>query len=318
MTTTVEDYRALGHALAVPISDEQLWEVTAGFLAAGLDLGERVVYFDDGSVERVLERMTDDGVAVGPPLRDGRFTVVPGEVTRATLTGSTADLGASVQRTIDDALTAGFPAVRFCGQLQSGLRRTGEASLVDCDRVIDEAVRDRPARVLCLYDRVRFPDEVVESMRAVHTTEVVTPAVYDDGLLRITSTGVGSARVAGEVDHSNRPRIRKLLEAALDTALRSPDAPADIGLDLSSLRFLDVAGAVGLVHAAEEFPSAHRLVLTGVRPRVQRVLDRCGAPFAGQLVVHPHPGPLDRNAATAAATAAAGGASDAPDRSDAG
>jgi hypothetical protein len=54
---------------------------------------------------------------------------------------------------------------------------------------------------------------------------------------------------------------------------------------MSSLRFLDVAGAVGLVHAAEEFPDAHRLILTGVRPRVQRVLDRCGAPFATQLVV---------------------------------
>ena len=49
-----------------------------------------------------------------------------------------------------------------------------------------------------------------------------------------------------------------------------------------------MAGAVGLVHAAEEFPSTHRLMLTGVRPRVARVLDRCGAPFAEQLVVTPY------------------------------
>jgi anti-anti-sigma factor len=93
--------------------------------------------------------------------------------------------------------------------------------------------------------------------------------------------------VAGEVDHSNHGRIRKHLEAALDHALRSPDAPTDITLDLSTLRFLDVASAVNLVHAAEQFPDAHRLVITGVRPRVQRVLDRCGAPFAPQLVVLP-------------------------------
>jgi anti-anti-sigma factor len=89
------------------------------------------------------------------------------------------------------------------------------------------------------------------------------------------------------VDHSNRPRIRRLLETALDQALRSHAGPTDITLDLSSLRFVDVAGAVSLVHAAEEFPSSHRLVLTGVRPRVLRVLDRCGAPFAAQLVVQP-------------------------------
>jgi anti-anti-sigma factor len=153
------------------------------------------------------------------------------------------------------------------------------------DRVLDDVVRDRPAHVLCIYDRSRYPDDVVEAMRAAHRTEVVAPAIYDDGLLRITAVGPGAARVAGEADHSNRARIRKLLEAALDRALRLPDAPTDITLDLSSLRFLDVAGAVGLVHAAEEFPNAHRLVLTGVRPGVQRVLDRCGAPFASQLVV---------------------------------
>jgi anti-anti-sigma factor len=161
----------------------------------------------------------------------------------------------------------------------------GGYGMADYDRVIEEVVRDRPAHVLCIYDRARYSEEVLEVMRAAHRTEVVAPAIYDDGLLRITAVGPGAARVAGEADHSNRPRIRKLLEAALDQALRRPDAPTDITLDLSSLRFLDVAGAVGLVHAAEEFPSAHRLVLTGVRPRVQRVLDRCGAPFAPQLVV---------------------------------
>jgi hypothetical protein len=44
------------------------------------------------------------------------------------------------------------------------------------------------------------------------------------------------------------------------------------------------------VHAAEEFPEAHRLSLTGVRPGVLRALDRCGAPFAAQLDVTAHLG----------------------------
>jgi anti-anti-sigma factor len=293
MTTTVEDYRSVDHAIAVPVSDEQLWQMTAEFLAAGLARGEQVVYFDDGTCDQVLERMADDGVAVARPLREGRFTVVPAEVTRGALNGSPGEIAATVRSTVDRGLAAGYPAVRVTGQFDHALQRTAPGSMSDYDRIVDELVRDRPARVLCIYDRVRYPEEVVEAMRAVHRTELVAPAIYDDGLLRITATGPGSARVAGEVDHSNRPRIRKLLEAALDKALRSPDAPADITLDLSSLRFLDVAGAVGLVHAAEEFPSAHRLVLTGVRPRVQRVLDRCGAPFAAQLVVRPRTDPPD-------------------------
>jgi anti-anti-sigma factor len=282
MTTTVEDCRSIDHAVAIPVSDEQLWQISAEFLAHGLGRGERVIYFDDGSSERVLERMTDDGVAVAGPLREGQFTIVASD--RHT---SPHEVAEAVRASVDAALAAGYPAVRITGRLTfTAAHAAGEAGVAHFDRVVDAVVRNRPAHVLCIYDRTRYPDEVVEAMRAAHRTEVIAPAIYDDGLLRITAIGPGAARVAGECDHSNRPRIRSFLEAALDRALRQPDAPTDITLDLSSLRFLDVAGAVGLVHAAEEFPDAHRLILTGVRPRVQRVLDRCGAPFATQLVVH--------------------------------
>jgi anti-anti-sigma factor len=281
MTTTVEDCGSVDHAIAVPVSDEQLCQISAEFLAHGLNRGEHVIYFDDGTSDRVLERMTDDGIAVAGPLREGRFTIVPSD--RHT---SPHEVAETVRATVDAALAAGYPAVRITGRLTFVTKHPGsDSGMADYDRVIEEVVRHRPAHVLCIYDRARYPEEVVEAMRAAHSTEVVAPAIYDDGLLRITAIGPGAARVAGECDHSNRPRIRSFLEAALDRALRHPDAPTDITLDLSSLRFLDVAGAVGLVHAAEEFPNAHRLLLTGVRPRIQRVLDRCGAPFATQLVV---------------------------------
>ncbi len=124
----------------------------------------------------------------------------------------------------------------------------------------------RPGRVLCFYDRHRFTDGVIERMRALHRIEIEAPALYDDGLLRVTRLGPFRMRLAGEVDHSNRPVVARMVAATLDDALRSDSAPAALELDLSSLRFLDVAGAVGLVHAAEEFPEAHRLALTGVRP----------------------------------------------------
>ncbi|GAA0924306.1 MEDS domain-containing protein [Pseudonocardia zijingensis] len=279
MTTTVEDCGAVDHAVAVTVSDEQLWQICAEFLAHGLARGEHVVYLDDGTADRVLERMTDDGVEVAAPLREGRFALVPGERHR-----SPREVAEAVRAAVDAGLAAGFPAVRLTGRLTS-MVGDGAHALTAYDRAVEDVVRARPAHVLCVYDRARCPDELVETIRGAHRTEVVAPAIYDDGLLRITSLGPGAARVAGEVDHSNRPRIRSFLESALDRALRLPDAPTDIALDLSSLRFLDVAGAVGLVHAAEEFPDHHRLVLTGVRPRVQRVLDRCGAPFATQLEV---------------------------------
>ena len=133
-------------------------------------------------------------------------------------------------------------------------------SLAECDDVFDDVLPGAPDRgLLCRYDRRRWNERAIDEMRPMHDTELVSPAVYDDNLLRITGTARRPARLAGEVDHSNRPRIRTLLETMLDQALRSHSAPTDITLDLSSLRFLDVAGAVSLVHAAEEFPSTHRL-----------------------------------------------------------
>lgn len=285
MTRTVDDLRSVDHACAVPVSDEQLWEMTAEFVAAGLARGEQVVYFDDSTSAQVLERLADDGVAAAPSIDDGSLAIVPPDATRTALRSPLPALAEIVSATVGTAVKRGYSGVRLTGQLSYALQQAGGVSLAEYDAVLDKVSRELPVRVLCLYDKRRFPEGAIEELRARHHTELVVPAIYDDGLLRITATGWGAVRVAGEVDHSNRPRIRRLLEAALDEALRAHDAPTDITVDLASLRFVDVAGAVNLVHAAEEFPSSHRLVLTRVRPRVQRVLDRCGAPFAAQLVV---------------------------------
>lgn len=294
VTRTVEDIGSVDHACAVPASDEQLWEMTAVFLAAGLSAGEQAVYFDDGTAESVLERMADDRVPVADSIAAGSLAIVPTEATRAVLRSPVAEVQDMVRGTIDGAIGHGYTGVRMTGQLSYALQRAGGVSLHEYDAALDEVVRDRPARLLCFYDRRRFPETDIDELRYQHHTEFVLPTIYDDSLLRITSTGPAAARLAGEVDHSNRPRIRRLLETTLDEALRSHSSPSDITLDLASLRFIDVAGAISLVHAAEEFPSTHRLVLTGVRPRVMRVLDRCGAPFAAQLAVRSRPDVPDR------------------------
>jgi anti-anti-sigma factor len=291
MRTTAVDDRSAAHACAVPVSDEQLWEMTAAFLAAGLRAGEQVVYFDDGTVEAVLDRLVDDRVAIGRPLSDGQLTVVGPERTRAALRAPLRDTAAGLATMIDEALAAGYSGFRWTGQLSYGLQRVGGLWLADYDGVIDAVLAGRAARALCFYDRRRFPDDAITQLRARHRVELDAPSLYDDNLLRVTRVRPFRLRMAGEVDHSNRPVLHRLVASTLDEALRSHDAPAVVEIDLASLRFLDVAGAIAFVHAAEEFPQSHRLVLTAVRPAVLRVLDRCGAPFAAQLEVTAHPGP---------------------------
>ena len=280
---------AVAHSCAVPASDEQLWEMSARFVAEGLAADERVVYFDDGTAWAVLERLADDRVPLRDALAAGQLAIVPAETTRAALSGSVDKARSLVRASIEESLAQGFSGWRMTGQMNHGLRRVGGIGLVEYDAAMAEEFAGRPAKALCLYDRRRYPEPDIEVLRKAHQHEVTAPAVYDDALLRVTTTGPARLRLAGDVDHSNQPLIARLLESTLDEALRVHTAPTDITHELASLRFLDVAGAVSLVHAAEAFPSTHRLVLDGVRQPVLRVLDRCGAPFADQLVVLARP-----------------------------
>ena len=290
MQTTTADTRSAAHACAVPDSDEQLWEMTAAFLGAGITAGEQVLYFDDGTVDAVLERLVDDRVPVRGPLADGQLTVVEAAETRRVLRGPVRDAAVGLATRIDAAVAAGYPGFRVTGQLSHGVGRPDGVLLGDYDTAFEAVIAGRPARLLCLYDRHRFPDDAIAALRDLHRFELDAPALYDDTLLRVTRIAPFHVRLAGEVDHSNRSVLDRLVGSTLDDALRSHVAPSVLEFDLSSLRFLDVAGAVTFVHAAEGFPESHRLALHGVRPAVLRVLDRCGAPFAAQLDITAHPG----------------------------
>ncbi|MBN9108080.1 MAG: MEDS domain-containing protein [Pseudonocardia sp.] len=293
MTRSTRDVSPGDHVCAVPLSEEQLWEVSADFVADGLDRNERVLYFDDGTAEGVLNRLSDDHVAFERPLRTGQLAIVPPEATRAIFHTTLPEARAMMLEHIDGSTAAGYAGFRMTGQMSHGVDRQWPATFVEYDRELDRLVRERGITALCVYDRRRYSDEQIERMRDVHRKELSVPTAYDDGLLRVVRTGPTSARLAGEVDHSNRPAIARLLETTLDDALRSHSAPTDIELNLASLRFIDVASAVSLVHAAEGFPDTHRLVLIDVRPGVLRVLDRCGAPFAAQLTVREFEGSAD-------------------------
>jgi anti-anti-sigma factor len=295
MVRTIGEMTPVDHACAVADSDEHLWEVTAAWLAGGLTAGERVLYFEDRTAAAVLSRLADDRIPVRDVIARGQLVVLPTERTREVLAGSVDQMEQLLDDEIAESGARGWPRLRFTGDTVSALLPTGGADrVVAFERATERVLRRHPStRLLCRYDRRRWNESAIDEMRRMHDTELVSPAVYDDNLLRVTRHGTSTARLAGEVDHSNRLRIRTLLETMLDQTLRSHSSPTDIVLDLSSLRFLDVAGAISAVHAAEEFPSTHRLRLVGVRPRVLRLLERCGAPFAAQLEVEAHPEPGD-------------------------
>jgi anti-anti-sigma regulatory factor len=293
MTGTVEDMCAVRHACLVPVSTEHLWEVTSRWLATGLDAKERVVYFADGTEEMLLRRLGEDSVAVDPALDSGQLLIVTTEQTRAVVDGPAAGLRVLLRDHADQAAVNGWTGLRLAGEGWHALRRSGPGvgKLLELEDVLEEAAIENPnTRMLCRYDQRHFDAATVGTLRAAHHTELVTPEMYDDNLLRISTVGPSGVRLAGEVDHSNRAEISRALDGALDSVLRSPMSATEITVDVSSLRFLDVGGAMELVRAADRFPDDHLLVVVGAAPRVVRVLDRCGAPFAPRLVVRPRAG----------------------------
>jgi hypothetical protein len=78
---TIDEGR-VGHSCLIPDSEDHLWEATAAFVADGLAMGERVVYFENETADNLLGRLADDRVPVSGALADGGLLIVPTERTR--------------------------------------------------------------------------------------------------------------------------------------------------------------------------------------------------------------------------------------------
>ncbi|HEY2204331.1 MAG TPA: MEDS domain-containing protein [Pseudonocardia sp.] len=289
MAVAISSLDRVRHACMVPESDEHVREVTAAWIASGLRAGDRVVYLEDDVAGQLLERLEDDRVPAERAIAEGQLALMPPRrPTRRTVPAPLRRVEQTMNRAIAETADLGWPGLRFIARPARTCAGVDLNTLVGYEEVVERVLgAHRDIRLLCLYDRGVSDQSAIAAIRRVHRTEVVHEALYDDGLLRVTRPGPGVVRLAGEIDYSNRAVPRDVLARALAEVPRSPDLPADVTVDLASLRFLDVTAAVELIHVGRECPTGHHLVLAGVRAHVARLLDRCGAPLSDQLVVQP-------------------------------
>ena len=149
--------------------------------------------------------------------------------------------------------------------------------------------RARRARAgAVLLGKAPLHGRVIERMRALHPSSRGDPALRRRPAARHPA-GPFRMRLAGEVDHSIRPVVARMVATTLDDALRPTARPR--------ARARPVVAALPR-HRGRRGPGARRRGVprgrtgspwTGVRPGVLRALDRCGAPFAAQLDVSAHP-----------------------------
>ena len=285
LTKTVAQIAPGDHACAVVDSDEQHWEVAAGYVSAGLVRQEKVVYFDgERTSEPLLRRLREADIDVDQAMGTGQLVVMPPEAPDGCRERASEAVRSQVRESIEDALREGYRAVRLTDEPAAAGRRPVHR-LGELDRMIHEVGRDRPVTMLCQYDRRHWSSSDLHELGELHPVEVVAPALYDDGLLRVTRKAPFSTRACGEIDFSNRDLVRIMIENELERTLRATSESGEVAVHLESLRFADVTSVAEFVQAAEGFPESHRLVLYGVQPSVRRLLDRCGAAFSSRLEI---------------------------------
>ena len=222
------------HCCAVLTSDEQWWEVLAGFVAGGIERQERVllVGLTDDEGKELITRLDEVGTDPETANRRGDLVILPEGPSREFFHLTEHDVAGELTRQIDDAVDSGYGGIRLSG-IYPGV---GVGPQED---IVDRLMKGKPLTVLCPYRRDNLTWDEVDQIRELHDTEVVDEALYDDGLLRVTRPRPGWLRLAGRLDATNQAAALGVVA----TAARSGDRD----LDLASLRDIDAVAAHAMI-----------------------------------------------------------------------
>jgi anti-anti-sigma factor len=106
---------------------------------------------------------------------------------------------------------------------------------------------------------------------AYHAGAGASPALYDNGVLRITLMPGARLALAGEIDEDTYPALVGVLEELAGQV-------AEVHLDLSGVLYCDLAGlrAITRLTDASRGSGRRRVVLHGMSPQLHAVLSIVG------------------------------------------
>jgi hypothetical protein len=151
----------LGSELAAPgdhiayfWESEVEFDATAGFLAAGLSLGEGCVLVGhDAANARLLESLERRGLSV-------RALTHEGQLQAASVSSSAGGLLLELDERIKDAVDRGMPIVRVLGNLNWGRGAPGwpsDREILRLEAQVTSAAERLPSIVVCAYDVTNLP-----------------------------------------------------------------------------------------------------------------------------------------------------------------
>jgi hypothetical protein len=237
---------------------EARWEVLAAHTRKGLTRGEKVLLvldpsdLTDGDALARLDGGTGQTEASWKSgqlvlgrntafyLPDGKFDK------ERQITG----LAAELQRVQDE----GYPGLRAAADM-SWAARAGidDDVLVDYESALEPLfeplLADSRFATICWYDRSRFSDHLVATMRRVHPLQVMEHL----DALEVTPTRDGT-RIAGAAGADTRAEFTDALPEA-------GEAPLQFDIDLTDLVYMEAHCAQQLIDFATALPEGHRVVV---------------------------------------------------------
>jgi hypothetical protein len=237
---------------------EARWEVLAAHTRTGLTRGEKVLLVldpSDLSDGDALARLDDGTGQAEASWKSGQLVL--GRNTPFYLPDGKFDkdrqitgLAAELQQVQND----GYPGLRAAADM-SWASRAGVADdvLVDyeiaLEPLFEPLLADSRFATICWYDRSRFSDHLVATMRKVHPLQIMEHL----DALEVTP-GPDGVRIAGSAGADNRAEVTDALREARDVPLR-------FDIDLTDLVYMEAHCAQQLIDFAMALPDGHEVVV---------------------------------------------------------
>jgi anti-anti-sigma regulatory factor len=245
-------------------SDGERWRALIPYFAEGVALGEKVVYVaPDADAERFHDELRDAGrdsphdLDVDRLLAGGQLALEPAESLYTVAGGFDPDSAiAALRELVERALREGRPGIRVAGEVAWLFARAEARERWPAYELRFDLLTARlPLTGMCCYD-LREPDcSAANLAQAVHPLWFgEDPPAWDtpagESPFQVHGTVDGGLSIGGEMDHSSADEFGAILAGALD----------DLGqpvLDVSSLRFVDVAAMRAIFLAGEQLARRH-------------------------------------------------------------
>lgn len=167
MNLAETDFPAHGDHVCATYDTDAEWEsLVSAYVRAGLDGGNRVAYFtSERSSEDVLEVLARNGVTSRKP--DDLRVIDNGYPERvADFDGEQMVAGLALQ--IDEARDDGYAGIRFLGEMGWTAGDATDEKLTEYENLVTTYYRSRAVDGLCLFDRRKFPDTVLNHLTGLH------------------------------------------------------------------------------------------------------------------------------------------------------